>query len=97
VEAEYKHDAAKSASKHYIETGLIKASLDAHQAFQWKHAAWTPEIVGASKIPYTAYRPDNASTVRWLYGDVVTALSKAVKTGLVDFDAWVNFVREGLF
>jgi len=97
VEAEYKHAAAKAAARHFITNGHSQACLDAHSPFQWKHAAWTPEDTTSSKIPYTAYRPDNASTVRWLYGDVVTALSKAVKAGLVDFEVWVNFVREGLF
>lgn len=97
VEAEYKHDAAKAAAQHLIAFGLPQASLDAHSPFQWTHATWTPENAHSSKIPYKAYRPDNASTVRWLYGDVVTALSKAIKAGLVDLDEWLEFLREGLF
>lgn len=97
VEAEYKHAAAKAASRHFTNKDVSIACLDAHTPFQWKHPAWTPENLTSSKIPYKAYRPDNASTIRWLYGDVVTALSKAVKEGLVDFEEWVNFVREGLF
>ena len=96
VEAEYKHNAAKSAAKHYLEVGLVQASIDAHSPFQWLSAAWTPEVVSSSKIAYKAYRPDNASTVRWLYGDVITALSKAVKSGIVDFEEWLKKAREGL-
>lgn len=96
VEAEYKGDAGKAAAKHYLEVGLQQASLDAHQAFGWKHPAWSQENESQGKIPYKTYRPENASTVRWLYGDVVTALLKSVQKGLIDFDEWLAFVREGL-
>lgn len=96
VEAEYKGSAGKAAAKHYLEVGLQRASLDAHSAFGWSHSDWTPEDESSGKIPYKTYRPENASTVRWLYGDVVTALLKAVEKGLVDFDEWLEFVREGL-
>lgn len=96
VEAEYKGDAAKAASKHYLKVGLQQASLDAHKAFGWEHAAWKPENESSGKIPYKTYRPENAATVRWLYGDVVTALLKSVQKGLVDFDEWLEFVRKGL-
>ncbi len=96
VEAEYKGDAAKASSKHYLEVGIQKACLDAHTPFSWGAASWAPEDIATGKIPYKAYRPDNASTVRWLYGDVITALSKAVGEGLVDFDEWLKFVQERL-
>jgi len=96
VEAEYKGLAAKAAAKHYLEVGLQQASLDAHKAFGWTHPTWTPENGSSGKIPYKTYRPENASTVRWLYGDVVTALSKAIKAGLVDFDDWLEFLEESI-
>jgi len=96
VEAEYKGIAAKTASKHYLEVGLQQAALDAHQAFGWTHPVWKPDIETGGKIAYKAYRPDNASTVRWLYGDVVTALSKAIKKDLINLDEWLDFLQKSL-
>ena len=90
VEAEYKGNAGKVAAKHLIATDLRTACLDAHQPFGWEHGVWKPDADDARKIPYKAYRPDNASTVRWLYGDVITALRKAVEAGLVDLDDWLS-------
>jgi len=96
VEAEYKGLAAKAATKHYLEVGLQQATLDAHSAFGWEHPAWTPENGDYGKIAYKAYRPENASTVRWLYGDVIKSLSKAIASGLIDFDDWLKTLQEGL-
>lgn len=93
VEAEYKGDAAKASAEYYLAVGVQQACIDAHQAFQWAHPTWTPGLPSQGKIPYKKYRPENASTVRWLYGDVVTALSKAVASGLVDLDDWLEFLR----
>jgi hypothetical protein len=89
VEAEYKGDAAKAMSKHLLETDIRQACLDAHKPFGWSHGAWGSEKGEGQKIPYKAYKPDNASTVRWLYGDVITALRKAIETGLVELDDWL--------
>lgn len=97
VEAEYKGNAAKAAAGHLLEVGLQQACLDAHSPFQWASPAWSPEDGNGIKIPYKAYRPENAATVRWLYGDVVTALSKALKKGLIDWDEWLKFVRKEVF
>lgn len=93
VEAEYKGDAGKIAAEYYLKVGVQQACIDAHQAFQWTHPTWTPSLPSQGKIPYKKYRPENASTVRWLYGDVVTALSKAVTSGLIDLDDWLDFLR----
>jgi len=96
VEAEYKGLAAKAASKHYLEVGLQQAAMDAHQAFGWKHSAWSPSIEAGGKIEYKTYRPENASAIRWLYGDVITALSKAIKKELIVLDEWLEFLHESL-
>lgn len=90
VEAEYKGDAAKIASKHLIETDVRQACLDAHKPFGWEHPAWDEEGTDGVKIPYKSYNPSNAATVRWLYGDVITALRKAITEGLVDLDEWLT-------
>lgn len=96
VEAEYKGDAAKASSKHYLEMGLQQACLDAHKAFEWRHATWTPEIPSTGKIEYKNYSPENASTVRWLYGDVITALSKAHKAEIIDLGDWLENLQKKL-
>src|ERR1044071_1571589 len=97
VEAEYKGHAAKAAAGHLLEVGVRQACLDAHSPFQWTSPTWSPENGSGIKIPYKAYRPENAATVRWLYGDVVTALSKALKKGLIDWDEWLKYVRKEAF
>lgn len=90
VEAEYKGDAGKAAAKHLATTDLRSACLDAHKPFGWQHSSWSEDEDGARKIEYKSYSPSNASTVRWLYGDVITALRKAIETGLVDLDDWLS-------
>jgi hypothetical protein len=90
VEAEYKGDAAKAAASHFTETDIRTACVDAHKPFGWLHDDWNTEGDAGEKIAYTAYRPSNASTVRWLYGDVITALRKAIQEGLVDLDDWLG-------
>jgi len=96
VETEYKGDAAKACSKHLIETSLRQACLDAHQPFGWMHETWKTEDIITARIPYSSYRPNTASTLVWLYGDVITALRKATKAGLLDLEEWLKFLREGL-
>lgn len=94
VEAEYKGSAAKASAAHLITAGVWQASLDAHHPFQWQHDVWQPDISTAKPIKYSNYRPSNASTVHWIYGDVVTALRKAAATGLIDLDEWLKYLRE---
>lgn len=97
VEAEYKGDAAKAAAEHYCTSGLQQACIDAHHPFSWEHHDWQEGELASRKIPYKAYNPQNASTIRWLYGDVVTALRKAVKADLIDFDDWLKaYLKNGL-
>jgi len=96
VEAEYKGDAAKAACQHLRAHGLLEACLAAHSVFRWQHKVWVAGNATASKIPYKHYHPANASTLRWLYGDVVSALRKAVSEDLIDLDEWLKYLREGL-
>jgi hypothetical protein len=97
VEAEYKGSAAKASTKFLLETDIQTACLAAHKPFQWRHPQWKPDAVEISKIPYSNYNPSDANTIRWLYGDVVTALRKAIKGDLIDFEEWLAIVRKGLF
>lgn len=96
VEAEYKGDAAKAAAEYCTSHDLQSVCLSAHEPFGWLHEQWQPDIAKTPKIPYKSYNPANASTVRWLYGDVVTALRKAIKTGLIERDEWLKFLDKGL-
>ncbi len=93
VEAEYKGEAAKVASRHLSTSGLQQSCLDAHHPFQWQHTSWYQNGIQSEKMPYKAYNPQNASTVRWLYGDVITALRKAIKAELVDLDEWLKVLK----
>ena len=90
VEAEYKGDAAKAAAEHLCTSTLQQTCMDAHKPFSWEHPDWEEGGFSSHKIAYKAYNPQNASTVRWLYGDVITALRKAVKAELIDFDDWLK-------
>jgi len=96
VEAEYKGNAAKAAAEHLTTHDLQQTCLSAHKPFGWEHHDWRPDMEQPAKIPYKSYSPANASTVRWLFGDVVTALRKAFKTGLIDQDEWLKFLNKGL-
>lgn len=89
VEAEYKGNAAKVAAEHLLKTTLFQACLDAHKPFGWTHPDWDEKEHVGEKIAYKSYNPSNASTVRWLYGDVITALRKAIADGLVELDDWL--------
>jgi len=91
VEAEYKGDAAKVAAEHLGTSGLFQTCVDAHTPFKWRHSTYPHEATEGKKLPYRSYDPQNASTVRWLYGDVVTALRKAIKNKLIDPDDWVKY------
>jgi len=93
AEAEYKGGAAKAASKHLLEVGILQACLDAHQPFGWTHSQWKPDAGTATKIAYTSYKPADASTVRWLYDSVATAARKAAKKGIIDLDEWIAYIK----
>jgi hypothetical protein len=96
VEAEYKGNAAKSFTKHLVETDIQQACLDAHKPFGWEHKVWDTGDCSTTRITYRTFRPNTASTLVWLYGDVISAICKAKKTGLLDLEEWLKFLRESL-
>lgn len=96
VEAEYKGDAAKAAAKRFTTHGLLQSCLDAHQPFKWLHNGWLPDIAEQTPITYRNYSPTDANTVRWLYGDVITALRKAVKNDIIDLHEWISVLVKNL-
>jgi hypothetical protein len=95
VETEYKGSAAKASCLRVINTSVLQACLDAHKPFGWQHECWQTGDITSTRITYKSYRPDTASTLQWLYGDVVTALRKAIASGLIDLDEWLTYLREG--
>lgn len=95
VEAEYKGDAAKAFAKHLAETDVRTACLAAHKPFGWNDPTWNIGEIDTLKVPYKSYNPSNASTIRWLYGDVITALRKAIENNLVDLDDWLSKLAGG--
>ena len=96
VEAEYKGDAAKAAAEYTAAHGVQQGCLAAHVCYGWTHSDWSPDLADVAKITYRNYKPADASTVRWLYGDVVTALRKAIKKDLIDLQEWLDFLHKGL-
>lgn len=96
VEAEYKGDAAKAFSAVVVRDGALRSCLAAHLPFGWGHSVFdtTDTTVSRVTIPYS--RPKDASTVRWLYGDIPKAVARCVKEGLIDFDDWLETVKECL-
>jgi hypothetical protein len=93
MEAEYKGDAAKVMSKLVTEKAIPQACMVAHAPFMWEHSDWIDAGEVAEKLPYKAYNPSNASTLRWLYGDVITAIRKAIDNDLLDLDDWLCKLR----
>jgi hypothetical protein len=96
VEAEYKGDAAKAIVKELESRSLDDVSLAAHAPFGWTHSIWASGDVDAVKIPYSSHTPDNAATVRWLYGVVASSIRSAIQNGLIDLDEFLEVVKTGM-
>jgi len=96
IEVELKGDAAKAYAKYLNTHSVEQTTLAAHQIFKWEHAVWDNNQTIAERVTFRSYRPENAATIHWLYGDVVTALRKAISSGLVDLDEWLKTLRDGL-
>jgi len=95
VEAEYKGDAAKAIVKELEIRSLEDVCMAAHAPFGWNHPIWKAEEKEAVKVPYSAHNPDNAATVRWLYGVVAASVRKAVQNGLIDWNTFSDMVIKG--
>lgn len=93
AEVECKGDAAKVAAAYLVATDVKTACLAAHARYDWQHPDWQPDAHSLSKLAFRHYSRSDASTVKWLYGDVVTALNKAVKNGIVDLDDWLRWLN----
>jgi hypothetical protein len=96
VEAEYKGDAAKAIVKELQGRSLEDVCMAAHAPFGWYHPCWKANDIQAVKVPYSAHNPDNAATVRWLYGVVASSLINAIRNGLIEWEAFENLVKMGI-
>jgi hypothetical protein len=96
IEAEYKGDAAKALVRELESRPLNEVCLAAHAPFGWSHAIWNTGEIDAVKIPYSAHSPDNAATVRWLYGVVASSVRKAIQDGLIDWKSFEVLITEGI-
>jgi hypothetical protein len=95
VEAEYKGAAAKAIVKELDTRSLADVCSAAHAVFGWSHEIWANAAVEAVKIPYSSHSPDNAATVRWLYGVVASSIRKAILDGLIDWKEFSGLIERG--
>lgn len=82
---------AKQAVQLVLTEGEIATALIAHKPFGWSSPNWQPEQVSESVIQSQRSDKQDAGTVRWLFGDVVSAIVKNHNNGLID--ARVMFER----
>lgn len=81
-------DYAKQALAIVQAEGELQATLAAHKPFGWKHELWQPSEAVTSKIVSKRSDKEAAGTLRWLNGDVVSAIVNAHGTGLQDAYEW---------
>jgi len=96
VEAEYKGQAAKAIVKELETHSLFDVCMMAHAVFGWHSGLWAGLESNAVKVPYSAHTPDNAATVRWLYGTVASSVRKAILDGLIDWQSFSELITKGL-
>jgi len=92
IETEYKGKAAKSVA--YV-VGVHSPSVLAARTnaiFSWSHPLWAELGEVGTPIKYKGYRPTNAATVLWLYGDVAKAVRKGIAGGYLEWDEWVAHI-----
>jgi DNA relaxase NicK len=83
-------DYAKQAMDIWISEGEVKATLAAHKPFKWSSPLWKPTEATNSEIKSHRSDKERAGTVRWLYGDVISAISKCHREGLIDVHDFVS-------
>lgn len=89
VETEYKGKASKSVARLVGETPILTLAKRTNAIFGWTHPLWLELGQPSAAIKYKHYRPENAATVRWLYGDVAKSIRKAIKLGYLEWDEYV--------
>jgi hypothetical protein len=85
---------AKQAVEIVLAEGEVAAALVAHKPFNWTSPVWQPSVVTQSRIVSQRSDKQDAGTVRWLMGDVVSAVVKNHNNGLLDARAWFERLIE---
>jgi DNA relaxase NicK len=75
---------AKQAVELVLTEGEVTTALVAHKPFGWSASCWEPEEISESVIKSQRSDKENASTIRWLFGDVVSSIIKNHNEGLID-------------
>lgn len=84
---------AKQGMSILLAEGLAAATLAAHEPFQWKSELWQPEVATESRIKSQRSDKERAGTVRWLYGDIISAIVKCYHDGLLDLNDWIEKLK----
>ncbi len=79
---------AKQAIQIVIQEGEAAAAMAAHKPFGWSHDCWQPSVATNSTIKSQRSHKEAAGTLRWLNGDVVSAIVNAHAGGLQDAVFW---------
>lgn len=81
---------AKQAMTIWAEKGELQAALAAHAAFKWVHPLWKPAEATESRIKSERSDKQEAGAVRWVMGDVVSAVIRMHNDGLIDATEWFH-------
>ena len=77
-------DYAKQAGALVVHEGETATAMVAHLPFGWSHEVWKPSEASESRIVAQRSDKQQAGPVRWLFGDVVSAIVKNHNEGLID-------------
>lgn len=93
VESEYKRDAAKMLAGLVGNHFLMEVAAKAHEVFGWQHPVWTalPQTIGYT--PYRHLNKENAKTLQWLYGTVISSLVRLDKNKAIDLEDWLKTLQ----
>lgn len=79
---------AKQAVELVLTEGESATALIAHKPFGWNHEVWNPSEISQSNIRSQRSDKEKTGTVRWLMGDVVSAIVNAHNGDLLNAREW---------
>lgn len=92
IEYTYSGHQAKFAAKHLLQHGLESTIFASAARYQWQHPVWQPEQPSAAELK--AWRPERgeAKTVTWLRTQVLAAIQKLDKAGVMSVQEYCDFL-----
>lgn len=87
-------DYAKQGMTILLSEGVKAATVAAHEPFKWQHELWQPDVATESRVKSQRADKERAGTVRWLYGDIISAIAKCHREDLIDVDDFIKRLRE---